>query len=122
MTASGTWKAWLNGYGTTRTDSVSQQVAIPAASGATLSFKLSISSAETTTTSAYDTLRVQVVSGGTTTTLATYSNLNEGTGYVTRSFNLSSFTGRTVTVQLVGSEDSSLGTSFVADDFSLTTS
>ena len=120
--ASGTWKAWLNGYGTTRTDTVGQQVAIPAASGATLSLKLSISSAETTTTSAYDTLRVQVVSGGTTTTLATYSNLDEGTGYVTRSFNLGAFTGRTVTVQLVGSEDSSLGTSFVADDFSLTTS
>ena len=30
--ATGTWKAWLNGYGTTHTDSVSQQVAIPSAS------------------------------------------------------------------------------------------
>ena len=120
--ASGTWKAWLNGYGTTRTDTVSQQVTIPAASGATLSMKLYISSAETTTTIAYDTLRVQVVSGGSTTTLATYSNLDEGTGFVTRSFDLSAFTGRTVTVKLLGTEDSALGTSFVVDDTSLTVS
>ena len=120
--ASGSWKAWLNGYGTTRTDTVSQQVTIPAASGATLSMKLYISSAETTTTTAYDTLRVQVVSGGSTTTLATYSNLDEGTGFVTRSFDLGAFTGRTVTVKLLGTEDSALGTSFVVDDTSLTVS
>ena len=120
--ASGSWKAWLNGYGTTRTDTVSQQVTIPAASGATLSMKLYISSAETTTTIAYDTLKVQVVSGGSTTTLATYSNLDEGTGFVTRSFDLGAFTGRTVTVKLLGAEDSALGTSFVVDDTSLTVS
>ncbi len=93
---------------------MSQQVTIPAASGATLSMKLYISSAETTTTIAYDTLRVQVGSGGSTTTLATYSNLDEGTGFVTRSFDLSAFTGRTVTVKLLGTEDSALGTSFAA--------
>ena len=50
--ATGTWKAWLNGYGTTHTDTVSQQVAIPSASAATLSLKLYVSSSETTTTSA----------------------------------------------------------------------
>ncbi|WP_370074310.1 S8 family serine peptidase [Nocardioides sp.] len=120
--ASGSWKAWLNGYGTTHTDTVSQQVTIPAASGATLSMKLYISSAETTTTIAYDTLKVQVVSGGSTTTLATYSNLDEGTGFVTRSFDLGAFTGKTVTVKLLGAEDSALGTSFVVDDTSLTVS
>ena len=120
--ATGSWKAWLNGYGTTHTDTVSQQVTIPAASGATLSMKLYISSAETTTTIAYDTLKVQVVSGGSTTTLATYSNLDEGTGFVTRSFDLGAFTGKTVTVKLLGAEDSALGTSFVVDDTSLTVS
>ncbi|CAB4766238.1 unannotated protein [freshwater metagenome] len=119
--ASGSWKAWLNGYGTTRTDEVAQQVAVPTAGRATLSFRLYVSSAETTTSQAYDTLRVQVVSGGSATTLATYSNLDEGTGYTTRTLDLSAFTGRTVTVRFLGAEDSSLGTSFVVDDTSLTT-
>jgi hypothetical protein len=119
---SGSWFAWLDGYGTTHTDSVSQTVTVPAASTATLSFYLSISSDETTTSTAYDTLKVQVTpSGGTTSTLATYSNLNKGTGYVARSVNLSAYVGKTVTVKFLGVEDSSAATSFLVDDTSLTT-
>ena len=38
-----------------------------------------------------------------------------------RSFNLSAFTGQTVTLRFTGTEDSSLATSFVIDDTSLTT-
>jgi Zn-dependent metalloprotease len=119
---SGSYYAWLDGYGTSHTDSVSQTVTIPAASSANLSFYLRIASSETTTTTAYDTLRVQVTpSGGATSTLATYSNLNKGTSYVARSVNLSAFTGRTVTVRFLGVEDSSAATSFLIDDTSLTT-
>jgi subtilisin family serine protease len=118
----GSYKAWLNGYGQTTTDSLSQNVSIAAGKQATLSFYLYISSAETTTSTAYDRLQVQVVSGGSTTTLATYSNLNKGTSYVQRSFNLSAYAGQTVTVRFVGTEDSSLATSFVIDDTSVTTS
>ncbi len=117
----GSWKAWLDGYGTSHTDTLSQSVTIPAASSATLSFWLYISSAETTTSTAYDKLTVQVVSGGSTTTLGTYSNLNKGSSYVQRSFNLSAFTGKTVTLKFTGTEDASLATSFVIDDTSLTT-
>ncbi len=117
----GSWKAWLNGYGTSTTDTLSQNVTIPAASSATLSFHLYVSSAETTTTTAYDRLQVQVVSGGTTTTLGTFSNLDKGTSYVQRSLNLSAFTGRSVTLRFTGTEDASLATSFVIDDASLTT-
>jgi len=117
----GSWKAWLDGYGTTHTDTVSQSVTIPAASSATLSFWLYVSSAETTASTAYDKLTVQVVSGGSTTTLGTYSNLNKGSSYVQRSFNMAAFTGKTVTVKFTGTEDSSLATSFVIDDTSLTT-
>jgi subtilisin family serine protease len=116
----GSWKAWLNGYGRTTTDTLSQSVAIPSGS-TTLSFYLYISSAETTTTTAYDRLQVQVVRGGTTTTLGTFSNLNEGPSYVQRSFNLSAYAGQTVTVRFVGTEDSSLATSFVIDDTAVTT-
>jgi hypothetical protein len=56
------------------------------------------------------------------TTLATYSTLNTGTGYSQKSFNLSSFAGQTETISFSGAEDSSLQTSFVVDDTALTTS
>lgn len=118
---SGSYYAWLDGYGSTHTDTLSQSVTIPAASAATLSFYLNISTSETTTSTAYDTLRVQVVSSGTTSTLATYSNLNKGTGYVARSVSLGAYTGKTVTLKLTGTEDSSAATSFLVDDTSLTT-
>jgi hypothetical protein len=79
-----------------------------------------VSSAETTTTTAYDRLQVQVVRGGTTTTLGTFSNLDEGTSYAQRSFSLASFAGQTVTIRFNGTEDSSLATSFLIDDTSVT--
>jgi hypothetical protein len=94
----GTYFAWLDGYGTSHTDVLSQPVTIPPASTAKLSFYLRIRSADTTST-AHDTLKVQVISGNTTTTLARYSNLNKGTGYVARSVNLGNYTGQTVTVK-----------------------
>jgi Zn-dependent metalloprotease len=112
---SGSWKAWLNGYGTTHTDTLSQSVTIPSGCGATLSFYLHIDSAETTTTTQYDKLTVKIGS----TTLATYSNLTTASGYTLRSFNVSSFAGQTVTVSFSGTEDSSLQTSFVIDDTAL---
>ncbi|MGW5194894.1 M4 family metallopeptidase [Kribbella sp. NPDC004138] len=112
---SGTWKAWLDGYGTTHTDTLSQSVAIPAGCSATLSFYLHIDSAETTTTTQYDKLTVKAGS----TTLATYSNLNKASGYSLKSFNLSSFAGQTVTISFTGTEDISLQTSFVIDDTGL---
>lgn len=119
---SGSWKAWLDGYGTTHTDSILQTVTIPStASSATLTFWLHIDTAETTTTTAFDTLKVQIrnTSGTVLSTLATYSNLNHATGFSQKSFNLNSFIGQTVQIFLVGSEDVSLQTSFVVDDFAL---
>jgi hypothetical protein len=112
---SGSWKAWLDGYGQTHTDTLSQSVAIPAGCSATLSFYLHIDSAETTTTTQYDKLTVKAGS----TTLATYSNLNKASGYSLKSFNLSSFAGQTVSISFTGTEDSSLQTSFVIDDTGL---
>ncbi|GAB2976577.1 M4 family metallopeptidase [Nocardioides montaniterrae] len=111
----GTWKAWMDGYGTTHTDTLSQSVTIPSGCKATLSFYLWVDSAETTTSSAYDKLTVKAGS----TTLATYSNLNKGSGYVLKSFDVSSLAGQTVTISFSGTEDSSLQTSFIVDDTSL---
>ena len=118
----GTWDGWLCGYGTTHTDSVRQTVTIPSTiTTATLSFWLHIDTAETTTTVAYDTLKVQIrnSSGTVLATLATYSNLNHNSGYAQHSFNVAAYKGQTIQVYLVGSEDSSLQTSFVVDDFAL---
>jgi Zn-dependent metalloprotease len=114
----GSWKAWLDGYGTTHTDTLTQSVTIPAGCAATFTFWLHIDSAETTTTTAFDKLTVKAGA----TTLATYSNLNKATGYSQKSFNLSSFAGQTVTISFSGTEDTSLQTSFVVDDTALNVS
>ncbi|WP_046385863.1 M4 family metallopeptidase, partial [Kitasatospora aureofaciens] len=53
----GSWKAWLDGYGSSHTDTLSQTVTIPAGCKATLSFWLHIDTAETGST-AYDKLTV----------------------------------------------------------------
>jgi hypothetical protein len=120
----GTWKAWMNGYGSVHTDTVYQQVAIPATvTSATLSFWLKVASAETTTTNAYDTLKVQVrsSSGAVLATLATYSNLNKGTVFLEKSFDMLAYKGQTVRVYFEGIEGSTVATSFVIDDVTLTT-
>ncbi|MFE2074749.1 putative Ig domain-containing protein [Streptomyces misionensis] len=114
---SGSYKAWLDGYGTSHTDTVSQSVTIPAGCTATLTFYLHIDTAESGST-AYDKLTVTAGSK----TLATYSNVNAASGYALKTFDLSSLAGQTVTLKFNGVEDSSLQTSFVVDDTALTTS
>jgi hypothetical protein len=119
---SGSWKAWLDGYGSTHTDTLLQTVTIPStAKSAGLSFWLHIDTKETTTTRAYDTLNVQVrnSSGTVLATLASYSNLNAAAGYQQVSFDLSPYKGQTIQIYLIGVEDFSLQTSFVVDDFAL---
>ncbi|MFL4950206.1 putative Ig domain-containing protein [Streptomyces sp. MMS24-I31] len=113
----GSYYAWLDGYGSSHTDTVSQSVTIPSGCKATLTFYLHVDTAETTTSTQYDKLTVTAGSK----TLATYSNLNAASGYSQKSFDLSSLAGTTVTLKYSGVEDSSLQTSFVVDDTALTT-
>ncbi|MCK9688094.1 protease pro-enzyme activation domain-containing protein [Scleromatobacter humisilvae] len=118
----GTGFLWLDGYGSTHTDTASQSITIPAGkTSATLTFYLHIDTAETTKTTAYDTLTVGVTSGSTTTTVGTYSNLNAATGYVQKTISLNAYIGKTVTLKFTGKEDSSAQTSFVIDDVAVTT-
>jgi subtilisin family serine protease len=120
----GSFYAWLDGYGTTHTDSLFQTITIPAsANTVTLSFWLKITTAETTTTTQFDRLQVQVRNTSNTVlaTLGTFSNLNKSTGYVLRTFDVTAFKGQTVRIYFLGTEDSSLQTSFVIDDTSCTT-
>ena len=122
---SGSYYAWLDGYGTATTDTLSQSVTIPSGcTAAALSFYLHIDTAESSTSTAYDTLKVQVVnsSGTVLGTLATYSNLNAAGGYTQRSLSLASYAGQTVTLKFTGTEGSTLQTSFVVDDTALNVS
>ncbi|MGI8523372.1 MAG: M4 family metallopeptidase [Nocardioides sp.] len=114
-THSGTWNAWLDGYGQTHTDTLSQSASIPSSCSATLKFYLHVDTNESTSTTAYDKLTVKVNGS----TRATYSNLNHNAGYALHSFNLSSYAGQTVSISFTGAEDVSLQTSFVLDDTAL---
>jgi len=119
---SGSWFAWLDGYGFTHTDTATQTVSIPAGkTTATLAFYLHIDTQEVGSI-AYDTLRVQVLnsSGTVLATLATYSNVNAASGYSLHSLNMNAYIGQTVRIRFYGQEDSSLATSFVIDDVTLT--
>ncbi|MFJ1600589.1 hydrolase [Streptomyces sp. NPDC088261] len=117
---SGSYKAWLGGAGTAGTKTLSQSVTIPANCSASLSFWLHIDTAETGTT-AYDTLKVQVLnsSGTVLGTPATYSNVNAATGYTQRTLDLSAYAGQSVTLKFTSTEGSKLQTSFVVDDTAL---
>jgi hypothetical protein len=120
----GSWKAWLNGYGSAHTDTVYQSVAIPAAATqATLTFWLDVVTDETTTTQAWDTLTVELrnSSNAVIATLATYSNLNAPGGYTQKTFNLAAYKGSTVRVYFKGVEGAQVATSFIVDDVSLLT-
>ncbi|OAR26798.1 peptidase M28 [Streptomyces sp. ERV7] len=112
---SGSYLAWLNGWGTSRTDSASQSLSIPSGcSRYQLSFFQHIDTDEDENV-VYDVFTVSV--GGQT--LATFSNLDANSGYVQKSYDLSAFAGQTVTLKFNGVEDQSLQTSYVVDDVTL---
>ncbi len=100
-----------------------QQVTIPSTATANLTFWLNVTSSETTTTTQYDQLFVEVrnTAGTLLSTLATYSNLNKGTAgvYSQKSFSLAAYRGQTVRVQFRSTTDSSVTSTFRIDDVSL---
>ncbi|MCG7526395.1 M4 family metallopeptidase [Streptomyces sp. OfavH-34-F] len=113
---SGSYTAWLNGWGSAHTDTLSQTVTIPVGCKATLSFYLHIDTAEFYA-GVYDKLTVTAGSK----TLATYSNADAAYGYAKKTLDLSALAGQTVTLKFTGIEDAYLATNFVVDDTSLTT-
>jgi hypothetical protein len=113
----GSWDAWLDGYGTTHTDTLSQTVSVPAGcASVTLSYWLHVDTAETSTSTAFDQLTVRAGSA----ILATYSNLDAGTGYRQQTVSVPGVAGTSVTVSFTGVEGARLQTSFVLDDIALT--
>ncbi|MBK6750814.1 MAG: M4 family metallopeptidase [Acidobacteria bacterium] len=100
-----------------------QSVSIPSTATGTMTFWLNVTSSETTTTTQYDKLFVEVrnTSGTLLSTLATYSNLNKTTqgSYSQKSFNVAAYKGQTVRIQFRSTMDSSITTTFRVDDVSV---
>jgi hypothetical protein len=111
------------GYYNNASGALYQTVAIPSAATGTLTFWLNVTSSETTTTTVYDRLYVEVRSttGALLGTLATYSNLDRGTlgVYSQRSASLAAWRGQTVRVQFRATTDYIYATSFRVDDVSM---
>jgi hypothetical protein len=127
----GSWLALLKG-----SDTLSQQVTVAPPDGttggtygaATFSFWLEIKTSDTGK-KADDTLTVQELGANGTVTLAKFSNLNAGAGYVQHSFSLSlaSFmqSGQPVPITLkftCAQNPASPNTSFLVDDTALNAS
>ncbi|MGW4378738.1 M4 family metallopeptidase [Kitasatospora sp. NPDC004531] len=111
----GSWYAWMMGYGSAASETLSQSnIAVPAGGTPKLTFWLKVTTQETGST-AYDTLKV-TANGAT---LATYSNANASAGYVQKTVDLSAYRGQSVNLQFAGQEDASLSTVFLLDDVSV---
>ena len=123
---SGSWFAWLDGYGTPHTDTLAQAVTLPTGChNYTLSFWKHTDTSESTS-SAVDTLKVQLLnsSGTVLTTLATFSNLNAASGYQQASYSIAGYAGQKVTLKFTGTEtDRGFGTTdFTLDDAAINVS
>jgi hypothetical protein len=116
---SGSWLAWLDGYGGAHTDTLAQSVTIPSTcKNATLSFWLDISTNDPTN-KASDTFTIQVLnsSGTVLATLATLSNQNSTGAYAQFSYSLVPYIGQTITIKYTGKETlAGHNTSFFDDD------
>jgi hypothetical protein len=120
---SGSWLAWLDGYGGAHTDTVAQTVTIPSTcKTATLSFWLYINT-DDPTNKAYDTFTTQVLnsSGTVLATLGTLSNQNGGSGYVQHTYSVTPYIGQKITIKYTGKETLGGGydTNFFEDDNAL---
>nr|WP_282600211.1 S8 family peptidase [Patulibacter sp. SYSU D01012] len=135
---SGAWHARLGGRGRLSTGILAQTVTIPR--DGELALWLRVDTAEATArsrrlraraarrarsraakaaTAGRDTLRVQLVSGRTVVTLATFDETDRG-GYAPHVVDLADFAGRRVVLRFVVRENQGKATSFRLDDLRLT--
>lgn len=129
-TGNGSFPHTGTGYiylGTTNNASgeVHQDITIPStATSANLTFWLNVTSDETTTTTQFDKLFIEVrnTAGTLLSTLATFSNLSKGTAGVYSqkgAYSLLTWKGQTIRVQFRATTDFSLPTTFRIDDVSV---
>ncbi len=115
----GNWLAWLDGYNTPETDTLSQTVSIPAGCTATLTYHLWIYTTEPSNAGPVDTLKLTV--NGTLE--QSFSNqTSTGGGYVLETVTLSSFAGGNANLLWTSRQTGSHATDFFVDSTALTLS
>ena len=118
----GSWIAWLGGYGFTGSDDLYQEVTIPAdACAANFSFMIKITTSERASAGKNDNIAINVTSatGTVLSNLANYSNKNASTGFALKTFDLLAYKGQTIRLQFHSVENGSRQTSFYIDDVTL---
>jgi subtilase family serine protease len=123
---SGSWLAWLDGYGEAHTDTLAQTVTIPAGcTSAVFTYWVEANSDVTNRTrEAENNLVLDILnsSGTVVQTVPVATAANNGDSYVEYSTNLSSYAGDTITVEFVGTEVNGGNTSFFEDTNALNVS
>jgi hypothetical protein len=115
----GSWLAWLDGYGSAHTDTVSQTVTIPTGCvSAVLTYWVEVNSTVTSTSNKL-VLEVKNSSGTVLQTIPVVTAANNGTKYVEFTTNLGSYIGQKVTLEFIGTEVSGGNTSFFEDSNAL---
>jgi hypothetical protein len=114
----GSWYAWLGGYGSEQSDTLSQLVSVPNSPTAKLRFWTLIAS-DDSPGGAYDTLKVEVAGPGGAV-LRTLSNQQANNSYTRQVLDMSAYAGQTVTLKFTSQEDFLLATLFLIDDVSVT--
>jgi hypothetical protein len=125
---SGTYLVWLGGYlatAGTAVDTIAQDIAVPGdATPAVLSGSIWVDS-EDSILLAFDTLTLTIVDSQTQAlreTVATWSNVNQGSGWVGFSHTLGdSYAGESLRLVFTSTVDDVLRTSFLLDSISLET-
>jgi len=118
LTHSGSWKAWLGGYGESHTDQLSQPVTLSTtASTLSLTFFLHVNTEEEEQ-EAYDKLfvRVRDANGILLKRLKTFSNKDASDGFTLQSLDLTLYKNRAIIIEFEAREDYRLPTSFIIDD------
>jgi hypothetical protein len=119
--------AWLGGYGSVHTDTLSQVVALPSsATRITLTYWLRIDTSELPSRGSFEskifdtlTLELRSSGGAPLETLAGFNNRDAHGSYERRVVDLSRYAGQTVVLLFTAEEDRSRQTSFLLDDFSI---
>lgn len=114
----GSWKAWLGGYGEPKSDQMYQEVKLPpTAEALTLGFYLHISTEEQQP-QVFDKLTISLrrPNGTLIKRLTTFSNQNAAPGYKLKTFDLTPYKGQTIRIYFNSTEDQGSFTSFVIDD------
>ena len=119
LARSGSWRAWLGGWGKAFSENLDQMVSIPAQA---TSVKLTLYIASDTsdyTSSVYDKMRVQVLVGNVAKTVVTFTNMGTDPAYRLKTYDLTAYKGQVVTLRFTMTEDASYQTSWLVDDIGL---